>query len=1207
MKKIAFLFMCFILSLGYAEAQTMPSLSDGDNEYYYFIRYPQTNANGNYVITAANDEGTHLSSMVSYRTAIKNKQLWKFVDAGNGFFKIVNTDGRQIMFTPNVGPNSKGRFFAVANNTNDTKFKLEAYTGAAVTGGSNGVLRVYNGDTMYGHVNQDEATGEIVSHVNNGGKNNAIRFDAKGTEVDVETSVNVIPYPASLVLADNKTILVNSLKAITYPTGDDTTKTLLEGFAEQLNKTSGVNLEVKAADTSAQDNISFILDNAIDENGYALDVTEEGVTVKASQPVGFFYAVQTLKQLLPREFFGQALVASDDWKLPCLSITDKPNLDYRGYMLDEARYFFGKEEVKKILDIMSLYKLNRLHWHLTDDQGWRVEIPEYPLLTEVGSVRSGSLVSTGVTKFFDDTEYGEGLWYSLDDLREIVAYAKARHIEIIPEVDFPGHMVAAITAYPEFSCDPTKKYSVRLDNGISQDVLNVGDDKVIDFLKTVLGHIAEVFPYEYIHFGGDECPTTQWSTNADCLKRVKDENLTGVNQLQSWLVELLGKYVKEEYNKDIIVWDEVISSWKTDNEINPVIMAWTPNDKSGAAADKGFKTIYSSYTNLYFSKMQVTGDKADVNEPYQGGGTDYTVTVQSVYNANPFGALAGREEYCMGIQGNMWTETTSSIAQLEYQLLPRLLALAENGWLPTAQKNWGSFYERLQTHDEIFDALDFVYAKHYIDPEDLTASETALAEANSIIEASIRGGVGYPSVEIYDALVAAYDNLKANKDDDALLTALTSAMDNYKYAKINMPEAGKIYQIVSASTYYRQRYAGSAMYEKDNTISFHYTPQVEPEELWQFVPNGEGFVIKNHKSGKRVSLPTYNDKAVLDANNATVVRVDKAALQAGNYTYIPGTVTISELEGYSGTPMGYIKRMYADGSGLVKAIDDPKLCYPGTWYIIEVTDFRVQLEGLLRKSENIIVKTEVGLVGSPTQAALDFLETTLVTPLKSFLNGNALVSEDSYNEYLAIYNEYLSMPCTSVFDVLSEKNYYYIRSAYFTKYYAKANTETGDVEPARLAETDDHLRWNFKKNTDGTVYIYNKATEKATFVSSSAINQGVKINYANTGIAKWTVKQITTDLGGTGIVIMEPGCAYGWYTNPDSYSFTNVLLKPYDWGASIWVFEMLEDDEVITNIESVMVEENNDDTMYDVLGRPVKNPTKGFYIQKGKKVYLIGD
>ena len=194
-----------------------------------------------------------------------------------------------------------------------------------------------------------------------------------------------------------------------------------------------------------------------------------------------------------------------------------------------------------------------LHWHLTDDQGWRVEIPEYPKLTEVGSIRSGSFVSPGdgSGKFFDDTEYGRGMWYTQEDLKEIVAYAKERYIDILPEVDFPGHMVAAITAYPNLSCDPSKKYSVRLDSGISQDVLNVGSDEVIDFLKCILDNLAKIFPYQYIHFGGDECPTTQWSTNADCLKRVADEGLSGVEELQSWLVEQLGVYVKEKYNKDI--------------------------------------------------------------------------------------------------------------------------------------------------------------------------------------------------------------------------------------------------------------------------------------------------------------------------------------------------------------------------------------------------------------------------------------------------------------------------------------------------------------------------------------------------------------------------------------------------------------------------------------------------------------------------------
>ena len=323
----------------------------------------------------------------------------------------------------------------------------------------------------------------------------------------------------------------------------------------------------------------------------------------------------------------------------------------------------------------------------------------------MGSRRKGSFVSDGTNpQFFDDTEYGRGMYYTLDDLREIVAYAAERNIEIIPEIDMPGHMVAALAAYPELSCYPNRTYNVRVTAGISKDVLNIGDDKVIDFLKTVLDNVAKVFPGRYIHLGGDECPTDRWQENALCQKRIKDNNLNGVGELQPWLVHELAVYLKKKYNKDIVAWDELIET-KTDNywnrhkgEVSPLIMAWNlGRDGTGRwtdwtdilAASKGFHSVIVPYNVLYLDWMQVTADQADVNEGYRGGWGDGSVnSVEKIYNFDPLARLrsVGKTEFGLGVQGNMWTETTNNNAELEYQLLPRLLAISEIGWLPNNQK-----------------------------------------------------------------------------------------------------------------------------------------------------------------------------------------------------------------------------------------------------------------------------------------------------------------------------------------------------------------------------------------------------------------------------------------------------------------------------------------------------------------------------------------
>ncbi len=729
--------------------------------------------------------------------------------------------------------------------------------------------------------------GKGIGLYDKGDKNNPIKF-VEGSLFENLNKLSIIPQPQNITVSNNN---FDFSKLNYIACNNDTMQVHLENFAAQLKKSSGIELAIKNAEgTPAAGEIWFGIDSNLPKNGYTLNVKENGIEIKAADFGGEFYALQTLTQLLPREFFADSK-SNIEWSIPVVDIKDNPQFEHRGFMMDVARHFFDKDEVKKVLDIMALYKMNRLHWHLTDDQGWRIEIPEYPKLTKVGSIRSGSFTGNGDgAAFFDDTEYGRGMWFSQDDLREIVAYAAARNIDILPEIDLPGHMVAAVTAYPEFSCDPTKEYSVRIWGGISKDVLNVGKDEVIDFLKCVLRNVAEIFPFPYIHLGGDECPTEQWKDNADCKRRVQEEGLAGVQELQSWLVEELGAYLKT-LGKDIVVWDEVLKHWNTNNKVKPVIMAWNEGGAKYAkqAADLGFSSILCPYSHVYIDFMQTPEGQRLVDEPYEGGwGVN---TVEKVYSLNPLTSLEGKEEFCWGAQCNLWAETLNNNEELEYQLLPRMLALAEVGWLPSDKKNWTGFYNRLQTHDEILDALGYTYAKHYIEPEEYTVAETAIMEAEELLANSIRGGVGYPTAEVYDALQAALNAVTGEE-----VTALNAAITAFKGAEIVQPQEGKIYQIISASTYYKRQYEGSTMYVYDNGVRFHYTPQVEPEELWQFVSTENGYLIKNPYTGKEISMPEYN-RAVVMADAGTPVKIEKATKATKNITYVPGAVLISDMGG----------------------------------------------------------------------------------------------------------------------------------------------------------------------------------------------------------------------------------------------------------------------------------------------------------------------
>ncbi len=1148
-----------------ALAQSFPTVSTAERTVWYLIQF----ANGGNAITASAEADVTTSSAVG-----SPEQLWKVTGDASGY-QLTNKKG----YTLCVGSAAKNEMVkAAAAPTGVSKFTI-----AAIDGGYE-IRPVGNANismNLWGGPNENRGVGLW----DNGDQNNKVTF-ADASVLENMSKYSLIPYPQELTVVKEGSLFVAALNAITYKS--DAMKEHAEAFAAQLKKAAGITLKVQQAGaTAGAGEIWFGTDEALPRDGYTLEVKENGVEIKTSSFGGELYALQTLMQLLPREFFANELCGtgcSAKWDLPLVSIKDNPRFEHRGFMMDVARHFFDKDEVKKVLDILAFYKLNRLHWHLTDDQGWRIEIPEYPKLTEVGAIRAGSFTNNGDgQKFFDDTEYGRGMYFTLDDLREIVAYAAERNIDILPEIDLPGHMVAAVASYPEFSCDPTKKYEVRIDGGISHDVLNVGKDEVIDFLKCVLGHVAEVFPFPYIHLGGDECPTEQWATNEDCLRRVQEEGLAGVHELQSWLVENLGTFLKTEYGKDIVVWDEVLANWNTKNTTTPVIMAW---NQSGAlskkAADLGFKSILCPYSHVYIDFPQVSDADALVDEIYYGGwGVN---TLERVYSLNPVAYLAGQEEFCWGAQANLWAETLNDNEELEYCLLPRILALAEVGWLPVEKKSWLSFYRRLQSHDEILDQLGYTYAKHYIEPKEYTATEQAIMEAEEILAASIRGGVGYPKAEVYDALQTA---LNAVAGDD--VKALTEAIAAYKAAPIVQPEAGKTYRILSASTYFKRQYEGSAMYQKGEGVRFHYTPQTEPEELWQFTPTTEGYIMTNRYSGGKLTMGNYNS-AITITDNGTPIRLDKATIATKNYTYIPGVVTISAVEGYSDKMTGSVKRLSAELSGQVYAKDEAALCYNGTWRIEEVTDYTVWLQGLVDKCELIALTAKAGEPNQPTEEALAFLKKEVTDAAKATIATGA-VTEAQYTAYMNKYQEFQQMERTGFAQSLDEGYYYYLRNVWFGKY-AAYDSSLGMVAPMDKGE-GDHYLWSVVKRPGGAVYLINKATGTAAYLAAHNGDQAIKLGeeYA------WTLEERTLD-GKTGICILDQGSTGSWYTNPNSWKY--ILMKDF-WGACTWEFQK-SNVKVETGIAPV-VGESTEGITYDLYGRRVGRLTQpGVYIRNGVKI-----
>lgn len=1151
-------------------APVEPQVSSGDQVHWYVLKF----LNQNNVLEAKGDgaevktagfkgnknqlwkiEG---NATTGYTLTCKNgMKLYTTTTAKNGMFKAGNTPNENTHFVWQATTNTTYADGWVLSPKANTGVYMNQWGGAGA-GKSLGLWNdIASADQPFAFVKAENLLGEA------------------------ENMLPLIPYPANLTRNEG-TFNLKQLTAITTPAGDEAVTRYAQEFATQLEKTSGIKVPVNP--TTAATSLVMTKDATLAHEAYKLTVSEAGINIAAADSTGFFYAIQTLKQLMPHAIYNRSGASTAiDWTVPCVEIADQPQLGHRGYMLDVARHFFSKTEVKRILDIMATYKMNRFHWHLTDDQGWRIDIPEYPKLAQVGAVRKGSFVNAGgSSKFFDDTEYGRGMYYTLDDLREIVAYAKNLNIEIIPEIDLPGHMVAAVAAYPEFSCDPTKKYEVRIDGGISKDVLNIGKDETIDFLKCVLGHMAEVFPYKYIHLGGDECPTDQWSKNADCLKRVQDEGLAGVNELQSWLVEKLGLYLKEKYDKDIICWDELLAHWKSDNTVKPVIMAWNNINKSKEAADKGFKSIVVPYQSLYFDMMQVPLSEVDVNEKYQGGwGDNWVNSVETVYGVNPVASLSGKEDFCLGVQGNMWTETCNDSVEVEYQLLPRMLALSETGWLPAAKKDFASFYMRLQKNRDILDAKGLTYATHYFDEPDLTEQEAAVAEAASLLENAKPGKVGYPSQTEYDKLSSAYAPFIADNGATGDVVALKAAIAAYKTAAVTMPVEGKTYKLVSASTYYKAKYVGSTAYVDGSQIRFHYTPQVEPEELWQFTAKDGGYVMTNALTGKQVVMPANANANITLADAGTTLTIAQATVASGKYSYVAGALNI-------GTNGKYLS---ADCTGLVKAGTNAALCYQGTWYLEEVTDFTAQLNGLVKKANRIVAESNPGAMGEPTEEAIALLSNDLIAPATAAVAAGS-VSEAAYKQYQEVYAQYLAMPRVSPISGIDESYYYYIRNAYFDTYYAEAQAD-GTIAPRTKGEGDSFL-WQFVKKGD-KVSIISKLTGKPAYIDTEADGTNLKTGSPY----EWGLNEYTCDEGKTGIQIITANGEFSWYTNPGAWK-NNVILKPKTYGAAIWTFEVSN---VATGVHATTAPAMVPTSYYDLQGRRVNQPTHGVYVTNtGRKV-----
>ena len=528
-------------------------------------------------------------------------------------------------------------------------------------------------------------------------------FYACSEKRTLNSDYEIIPKPLDVNCKGDASFLLKDGVAVIYPENNQKMQDNAEFLVDYVEKQTGVKLTSHAG-MPVDGAICLTLDLSDDNaEAYKLIVNDKRVCISGASEAGVFYGIQTLRKSLP--------VAQDiNVNLSAVEIYDKPRFAYRGAMLDVARHFYTVDEVKTFIDMLALHNINRFHWHLTDDQGWRIEIKKYPKLMSVASERKETVVGRWYSGIYDGKSYGG--YYTQDELRDVIDYAAKRHITIIPEVDLPGHMQAALTAYPELGCTGGP-YEVRTIWGVSQDVLCVGNDFTLQFVKDVLSEVADIFPSEYIHIGGDECPKVRWEKCPKCQERIKslglksDAKHTKEQRLQSYVIQEAAKYLKEK-GKRIIGWTEILEGGLVPDA---TLMSWIGESGGIEAAHQHHDVIMTPNTYLYFDYYQ---SKKVEDEPLAIGGY---LPIEKTYNYEPMPKELTEEEqqYIKGVQANLWTEYIPVFSQVQYMVLPRLGAAAEVQWTDPSKKDYKDFLRRVPHLVAVYDCYGWNYATHVYD------------------------------------------------------------------------------------------------------------------------------------------------------------------------------------------------------------------------------------------------------------------------------------------------------------------------------------------------------------------------------------------------------------------------------------------------------------------------------------------------------------
>lgn len=614
--------------------------------------------------------------------------------------------------------------------------------------------------------------------------------------------------------------LPDSIKAEAQKFVTDFNQSATGATASYSKKAEGAALELVHNQT---------LYKTLGQEGYKLSVTANGIRLESATTSGFFYGLTSLKKMLPACI---AAGVKDEkvvtYELPLVQITDKPRFPYRGFMLDVARHFFSVQEVKKMLDVMAIYKLNKFHFHLTEDQGWRWEVKKYPKLTKVGAVASNTYVtSMEHGAYWTNQQYGP-YFYTHEDLKEIVAYAAGKHIEVIPEIDMPGHFSAAMAAYPEFSCNPDGVHRVETWGGVFTDVLNVANPKAVRFVKDILDELMAIFPSKNVHIGGDECPTTAWENNAECQAMYKKLNLTSYRQLQTHFIAEITDYLKSKGRK-ISVWNETVTEKGADLQLmkktGATVYCWVPARKGAEIANSlGLPSIYTVYGPYYINRAP---RKDGWMNTLPGNGSDH---LKATYEEQPTDF-----SHSIGVQGTFWTEHVATPDVMEFLALPRLIAVGEAGWSPQSKKNFNSFVQRMRADTTMLNYGGYSYDRAYLSENKTSTMSTPTVDAPAALPKNGQVYVVRNTVEGHAGAMLADDG-----QQQGLIHSNTGQ------------NANNGWEVVNASAFDTK--GGTMTVQLRNVTTHRFVGQPETQKVERF-----GFPVTMSKTPAKITL-TYAPK-----------------------------------------------------------------------------------------------------------------------------------------------------------------------------------------------------------------------------------------------------------------------------------------------------------------------------------------------------------